>query len=87
METTSAEGYIACCAALRDSDFSEFARTIQTSVLIVAGTHDPATTVANAVFLREAIPDAQFAQLDASHLSNIEAAEKFNRAVLSFLRG
>ena len=87
METTSAEGYIACCAALRDSDFSESARTIQTSVLIVAGTHDPATTVANAVFLREAIPDAQFAQLDASHLSNIEAAEKFNRAVLSFLRG
>jgi len=85
METTSVEGYVACCTALRDTDFRDTIKNIVVPTLVIAGTHDPATPVADGGYLASAIPGAQLVQLDASHLSNIEASEAFNEAVLQFL--
>jgi 3-oxoadipate enol-lactonase len=31
------------------------------------------------------VPGARYVELDASHLSNVEQADAFNRAVLGFL--
>jgi 3-oxoadipate enol-lactonase len=85
MERTPAAGYIACCAAIRDMDQREDVAAIATPTLVIVGTHDGATPPADGRFLAERIPGARLAELDAAHLSNIEAAPAFNAALASFL--
>jgi len=83
---TSPEGYIGCCAAVRDMDQREAIQQIQTPALIVAGTQDPVTTLADAKVMVESIRGAQLLELNAAHLSNVEAAEQFTAGVSRFLR-
>ena len=85
LESTDAEGYVANCAAVRDFDARSPIHAIDVPTLIITGTHDPATTVADGRFLAEQIKGAQFAELKASHLSNIEARDIFNSEVARFL--
>lgn len=85
LESASPEGYAANCAAIRDFDARPSISSIQVPVLIVTGTHDPGTTVADGQYLAKQIKGAQFVELNASHLSNIEAGERFNSEVASFL--
>jgi pimeloyl-ACP methyl ester carboxylesterase len=49
------------------------------------GDFDGATPPADGRFLAERIPGARLIELDAAHLSNIEAAPAFNAALASFL--
>ena len=85
LEQTSPEGYAANCAAVRDFDFRDRLGGIRTPTLVIAGTHDPATTPADGHFLADHIPGARYVELNAAHLSNIEDAGRFNREVSSFL--
>jgi 3-oxoadipate enol-lactonase len=78
-------GYVACCAALRDADLRPEASRTSAPTLVVTGTHDPATPPADGRWLSEHIAGAQYVELDAAHLSNVECALDFNRAVLMFL--
>ena len=87
IEATSPEGYVGCCAALRNTDLRELVKDIDTPVLVIAGTHDPATPVADGRYLAETIPGARLIELSTSHLSNVEADQEFNAAVLQFLLG
>ncbi|TCP09398.1 3-oxoadipate enol-lactonase [Crenobacter luteus] len=80
-------GYAACCEALAVADLSEDIARIPVPTLVVAGTFDPVTTPADADFIAERVSGARRADLPASHLSNVEAAAAFNRAVLDFLLG
>jgi 3-oxoadipate enol-lactonase len=82
---TPAEGYIANCAAIRDMDQRETIARIAAPALVIAGAKDPVTTPADARFLVERIPGARYAELDAAHLSNIEAAGRFTEVLLQFL--
>jgi 3-oxoadipate enol-lactonase len=85
LESTSAEGYIASCAAVRDSDQRETVGNIQLPCLIVVGSEDPGTPPAEAGFLKKTITGAQLVELPGSHLCNIENRDEFNRHVLQFL--
>ncbi|MEO8345717.1 MAG: 3-oxoadipate enol-lactonase [Betaproteobacteria bacterium] len=85
MERTPAEGYIACCAAIRDMDLRDGVAAITAPTLVIAGTHDIATPVADGRFLADRIAGAQFNELDAAHISNIEAGPAFTHALLAFL--
>jgi 3-oxoadipate enol-lactonase len=82
---TSPDGYIACCEGIRDMDQSESIRKIAAPTLVIAGRHDPATTPEAAEFIRDRIPGAKLAILDAAHISNIEQTEAYNAAVLGHL--
>jgi 3-oxoadipate enol-lactonase len=82
---TPAAGYAAACAAIRDMDQRSSVAGIRAPVLVVAGSADPATPPADGRFLAEAIPGARYVELAAAHLSNVEAAEPFTRAVTRFL--
>jgi 3-oxoadipate enol-lactonase len=53
--------------------------------LVISGAHDAATTPADGRFLVQKIPGAQYVELKAAHLSNMEAAEPFTAALLKFL--
>jgi 3-oxoadipate enol-lactonase len=83
---TPADGYAACCAAIRDMDQRETARDIAAPTLVIAGAHDLATPPADGRFLAERILRARLTELPAAHLSNIEAAGEFNVALVEFLR-
>ncbi|MGH2504802.1 MAG: 3-oxoadipate enol-lactonase [Ktedonobacterales bacterium] len=84
---TPADGYIACCAAIRDMDQRALLARIQAPTLVIAGAHDTAATPEDGRFLAQSIAGARYAELDAAHLSNIEAAGAFTDAVLRFLTG
>jgi 3-oxoadipate enol-lactonase len=84
---TSPQGYAANCAAVRDADYREQLGAIRAPTLIVAGSADPVTTVADGRFMAERISGARLLALHAAHLSNVEAGEAFTRPVLDFLKG
>lgn len=82
---TPREGYAACCEALASYDEREHFTRITRPVLVVAGTHDPSPPLGAAKDYASAIAGARFAELPAAHLSNLGAAEEFNRVVGEFL--
>lgn len=79
------EGYAACCDALAVADLREDAGRIAVPTLVIAGAEDPVTTVADGEALTRAIRGASLVSLPASHLSNIEAPDRFTQAMTSFL--
>ena len=85
VEATSPEGYVACCAAVRDFDFREHLQMIRVPALIISGAHDPATTPSDGRFLSERIANSRYCELNAAHLSNIEDRAQFNSALSNFL--
>jgi 3-oxoadipate enol-lactonase len=82
---TPVEGYAACCGAIRDMDQRETICAVCAPTLVIAGTHDPATSPAEGRLIAASIPGARHVELDAAHLSNIEAADRFTAVVLDFL--
>jgi 3-oxoadipate enol-lactonase len=79
------EGYAATCAALREEDLRETISRVNLPTLVLSGAKDAVTTTSDGRWIAEKIPGAKFVELDAAHLSNIEAAEPFTAALLKFL--
>jgi 3-oxoadipate enol-lactonase len=84
-EHTNPEGYAANCAALRDFDARETVASIKVPTLVIAGTHDAATTPADGHYLADHIAGARYVELNAAHLSNIENRDRFNAELSEFL--
>lgn len=82
---TPAQGYIGCCAALRDADLTDAVATIAAPTLVIGGAHDVSTPPPQTQALADAIPGARHVVLDAAHLSNLEQADAFTGAVLAHL--
>jgi 3-oxoadipate enol-lactonase len=82
---TPPDGYVATCAALRDEDLREAISRVPVPTLVISGAKDAATTAADGQFIAGEIPGAKYVELNAAHLSNIEAAEPFTAALLKFL--
>jgi 3-oxoadipate enol-lactonase len=82
---TPVDGYIATCEALRDSDLRDSIQRIWTPALVIAGKHDVVTPPADGKFMASRISGAHYAELNASHLSNIEDSSEFTSTVLQFL--
>lgn len=80
------EGYVACCAAVRDMDARDSIANIRVPTLIISGTHDPVTPPQDGQYMLGKIGGALYKELPAAHLSNIEAAEAFTMEVSRFLR-
>ncbi|HCV3153482.1 TPA: 3-oxoadipate enol-lactonase [Acinetobacter baumannii] len=81
----SAMGYANCCEALAKADVREQLKDIKISVLVIAGTQDPVTTVSDGEFMQQRIPQSKLAEIDASHISNVEQPEVFNKILKDFL--
>jgi 3-oxoadipate enol-lactonase len=84
-ESTSPEGFVACAVAIRDADERADAAAIRLPTLVVSGSEDPATPPAEGRAIAAGIPGARYVELPAAHLSNLEAPEAFNAALLGFL--
>lgn len=85
LETANPLGYLSCCAAVRDADASHSLGSVHVPCLVLTGTLDPVAPPAAAHYLVTNIKGAQYAEVSAAHLSNIEARDDFNRHVLDFL--
>jgi len=83
---TKLEGYLACCAAIRNMDMRPTHPKIKAPTLVIVGLQDPATPPAAGEEIQKRIPGARLATINASHLSNIGDAETYTRLVLDFLR-
>lgn len=79
------QGYIGCCAAIRDMDLRASAPAISIPTLVIGGTEDQATPPSDSEWLASAIPGASLAMLRAAHLSNIELSDEFTALVIGFL--
>lgn len=81
----SPEGYASCCEALSQADLREQLKDIRIPVLVVAGSKDPVTTVADGQYMVNNIKSSALFEIDASHISNIEQPEAFNQALKQFI--
>jgi 3-oxoadipate enol-lactonase len=87
LEETNPDGYCSCCAAVRDFDCREKLGEICCPTLVISGKYDTATTPADGQFLADHIAGAQYAELNAAHLSNVEDREHFSSRLGVFLDG
>jgi 3-oxoadipate enol-lactonase len=86
VQNCAAEGYLGCCAALRDADLQDRISSISAPTLLIASTADTATPPEGLDFIRERVTSARLVTLDSAHLSNVECAEEFTAAVMDFLK-
>ncbi len=82
---TPVAGYVASCAAVRDMDQWAALSRIANQTLIIAGMHDAVTPPAEGRRMVELIPGSKLVELDAAHISNVEASQRFTAEVLAFL--
>jgi 3-oxoadipate enol-lactonase len=87
IRATSPEGYIGCSHGIRDLNLTDRISNIKVPTLIIVGEDDPGTPVSASRVIHEKVKGSELVILkSAAHLSNIEQAEAFNKAVLGFLR-
>lgn len=83
---TNPVGYIGCCHAIAALDLTDRLQQITTPTLVIVGEDDPATPVVASQTIHQRIKGSELVILkSASHLSNTEQPEAFNRAVTAFL--
>jgi 3-oxoadipate enol-lactonase len=86
IRSTPAPGYIGCCHAIPKINVTERLRDVRCPALVIVGEEDPGTPVEMARDIHAALPAAELAILSrASHLSNLEQPEEFNRVLGGFL--
>lgn len=81
----SVEGYVGCCAAIRDMDQRKTISGIKAPAMVVAGTFDPSTPPLMGQEIAGLIKGSRYVELPTAHLSNVEAAGTFNDVVGYFL--
>ncbi len=84
LERTSPDGYIACCAAVRDMDLRYSLGRIHVPTLVIAGSGDMATPPAEGRYIVEHVHRGRYVELPATHLSNVQAASGFTQALVQF---
>jgi 3-oxoadipate enol-lactonase len=86
IRSTPAPGYVGCCHAIPKINVTERLRDVRCPALVIVGEEDPGTPVEMARDIHAALPAAELAILSrASHLSNLEQPEEFNRVLGGFL--
>ncbi|HEY5611234.1 MAG TPA: alpha/beta fold hydrolase [Thermoanaerobaculia bacterium] len=88
MKRATREGVVTALYAMAHRpDSTENLRQIRVPTLIAVGTHDGITPPSDAQRMKENLANATLVEIDdAAHLSNLEQAGAFNRAVEVFLR-
>jgi 3-oxoadipate enol-lactonase len=84
IEATSADGYLACCAAMREEDLRESLSLLRCPLLAIAGAFDRSTPPELLHDVHGRVPGSRLVTLDAAHISNIEQEAAFNAALSTF---
>jgi 3-oxoadipate enol-lactonase len=85
---TPVQGFIGCGEAIRKLNYLDRLSFINKPTLIIVGDDDPAAPVAGVKGIQERIKGSKLAVLpSARHISNVEQADAFNKALTKFLQG
>ena len=85
IRATPVEGFAGCCAAIAKVDVLDRLPEIRCPTLVIVGEQDHGTPPEAAKLIQANIPGAELVIIpSAAHLSNIEQAEAFNKALLAF---
>jgi 3-oxoadipate enol-lactonase len=85
---TPREGYLGCCDAIADLDFSKDLGRIAAPTLVIAGELDAGTPPAMSEAIARGIPGARLVVIPgAAHLAAVEMPQRFDAAVRDFLAG
>ncbi|KVE31235.1 3-oxoadipate enol-lactonase [Burkholderia sp. TSV86] len=82
---TDQNGYAANCDALNAADLRDEVSRIAVPTLVVTGAHDQSTPAGQGRALAAAIAGSKHVEFDCAHISNIECADDFSRALIDFL--
>jgi 3-oxoadipate enol-lactonase len=83
---TPVEGYLGCCDAIRELDFTADLPRIHARTLVIGGEHDAGTPPAMQEAIANRIPGARLAVIaGAAHLSAVENPAEFGALVRDFL--
>jgi len=83
---TAPDGYLGTCCALRDTDLTHAAASIDKPTLVLCGEQDIATPPEMARQIHQNLPGSELQIIaSAAHISNIEQTAVFNKALLGFL--
>jgi 3-oxoadipate enol-lactonase len=86
IRATPPAGYAGCCHAIPKIDVTGRLNEIRCPIQVIVGEQDAGTPVAMSREIQAAAPGAELVVIpNASHLSNLEQPEAFNRALLDFL--
>ena len=83
---TSLDGFLGCCASVRDMDFRASTPTISAPTMVIVGSKDPATLPEFGEAIHKMIKGSKLVSVEAAHLSNIEQPKAYAEAVLNFLK-
>lgn len=83
---TQPDGYLGCCAAIRDMDLRDTHARIKAPTLVIVGAKDPATPPEAGQEIQKRIKGAKLATLDAAHISNVEQPKAYADTVIGFLK-
>jgi len=79
-------GYVATCAAVRDADFTEVAKTIAIPTICIVGDQDGSTPPDLVKSLAQLIPNARFEIIrDAGHIPCVEQPETLTAVIRAFI--
>jgi len=84
--STPVPGFIGCAEAIKNFNVQSRLPKISVPALVMVGENDPGTPVESARQIHQNLHGSELAILpQAYHLSNIEAADDFNKKLLNFL--
>ena len=87
VETTPAQGYAGCSAAIAGTDFYTTTAALRLPALVIAGDHDGSTPPDLVRELADLIPGARYQLIrGAGHLPCVEKPEEFAAYLTGFLR-
>jgi 3-oxoadipate enol-lactonase len=84
---TKVDGYVGCVEAIRAMDHRPLLAKITAPTMVIAGRHDPGTTLEAGEYIAQHIPGAKLAVLEAAHIANVEQPQIYAETVLGFLLG
>jgi 3-oxoadipate enol-lactonase len=84
-EQTYIDGYVGCCAALRDADLRCELGEIHHPVMVLSGKDDPVCTVSDLELIAHSVSRGRHVSLPGRHIVNLEAADRFNATLAEFL--
>jgi len=86
IRSTPAMGYVGCCHAIPMIDVTSRLAEIECPIQVIVGEQDAGTPVAMAQEIHHAAPNSELVIIpDASHLSNMEQPQAFDKALTGFL--
>ena len=85
IRATPVEGFAGCCGAIAKVDVLDRLHEIKCPTLVIVGEDDPGTPPEAAKLIQSNIPGAELVIIPAAaHLSNVEQADAFNKALTAF---